>query len=96
MAFFIGKESTPHTSQIVNVVMNQAIMGPGHKGSVTLPDGTLAWLNSNSKLIYPDQFEEGVRKVKLIGEGYFEVTPNVKAPLCRDFRYVGQSIGYSF
>ena len=80
MAFFIGKESTPHTSQIVNVVMNQAIMGPGHKGSVTLPDGTLAWLNSNSKLIYPDQFEEGVRKVKLIGEGYFEVTPNVKAP----------------
>lgn len=80
VAFFTGKENVTNVPQIVNVMMNQAIMGPGHKGSVTLPDGTLAWLNSNSKLIYPDQFDEGARKVKLIGEGYFEVTPNTKAP----------------
>lgn len=80
IAFFSGKKSVTNVPQVTNVVMNQAIMGSGHKGTVTLPDGSLAWLNSNSKLIYPDQFEEGIRKVKLIGEGYFEVKPNVNAP----------------
>lgn len=80
IAFFSGRESAMNMPKIVNVMMNQAIMGPGHKGAVTLPDGTLAWLNSNSKLIYPDQFEGNVRKVKLIGEGYFEVKPDANAP----------------
>lgn len=80
IAYFSGKESVTNLPQVVNVVMNQAIMGPGHKGNITLPDGTRAWLNSNSKLIYPDQFEANVRKVKLIGEGYFEVKPDANAP----------------
>lgn len=80
IAFLSGRESVIENTQLVNVVMNQAIMGPGHKGSVTLPDGTLVWLNSNSKLVYPDQFEANVRKVKLEGEGYFEVKPDTKAP----------------
>lgn len=80
IAFFYGKESVSNNTQIMTVVMNQAIMGPGHKGSVTLPDGTRAWLNSNSKLIYPDQFEKDARKVKLEGEGYFEVIKDVNTP----------------
>ena len=36
--------------------MNQAIMGKGSKGSVILPDGSVAWLNTNSKLTYPEKF----------------------------------------
>lgn len=80
IAFLSGRESVVENIQMVNVVMNQAIMGPGHKGSVSLPDGTLVWLNSNSKLVYPDQFEANGRKVKLEGEGYFEVTPDAEAP----------------
>lgn len=78
--YFTGKESTSTDPQVVHVVMNQAIMGAGHKGSVTLPDGTLVWLNSNSKLSYPDQFERNTRIVRLEGEGYFEVEPNKEAP----------------
>lgn len=79
-SYITGKKNTLPTTQVVRVMMNQTIMGQGHKGSVTLPDGTVVWLNSNSKLIYPDKFEESTRSVKLEGEGYFEVTSNKDAP----------------
>ena len=40
---------------------------------VTLSDGTKVWLNADSKLQYPQQFNHE-RRVFLSGEGYFEVT----------------------
>jgi len=46
----------------------------------TLSDGTLVTLNKNSKLIYKQKFESNSRKVQLIGEGFFQVTPNVEKP----------------
>lgn len=40
---------------------------------VTLPDGTLVWLNAASKLVFPSRFNNRERKVQLSGEAYFEV-----------------------
>lgn len=62
------------------IVMNQVMMGKDSKGSVTLPDSTVVWLNAGSKLIYPDKFSDQTRKVSLEGEGYFEVFKNEAAP----------------
>lgn len=45
-----------------------------------LPDGTLVWLNSGSKLDYPVTFRSDKREVFLSGEGYFEVTANAEYP----------------
>jgi transmembrane sensor len=45
-----------------------------------LADGTKVWLNSETVLRYPVQFAENERKVELIGEAFFEVTKNGKAP----------------
>ena len=70
------------------VVMNQVVMGKGNRGAVTLPDGTVAWLNSGSKLIYPDTFDPRYRQVKLEGEGYFEVVRNEKAPFYVETAYM--------
>ncbi len=46
----------------------------GMTASVTLPDGSTVWLNSNSSLRYPSRFNGGVREVSLDGEGYFKVS----------------------
>lgn len=45
----------------------------GEKSKITLSDGTVVWLNSGSKLSYADNYKGSKFKVKLEGEGYFEV-----------------------
>lgn len=51
------------------------------KSTVTLSDGTKVKLNANSKLKYPQTFNNSdVREVFLEGEAFFEVTPNVNLP----------------
>lgn len=48
----------------------------GQKSTVELPDGTIAWLNSGSRLIYKNTYGWWNRTVSLDGEGYFEVKKN--------------------
>lgn len=48
---------------------------------VTLPDGTLVWLNRYSRLEFdPQQFNKTQRYVKLSGEGFFEVVRDTTKP----------------
>jgi len=46
----------------------------GQRSKVLLADGTVVWLNAGSTLQYSNRFNDRNRKVKLNGEGYFEVT----------------------
>lgn len=51
----------------------------GETFKVKLPDGSKVWLNAKSKLIYPVNMLSEERRIKLIGEAYFEVAKlNVK------------------
>lgn len=45
-----------------------------------LPDGTQVWLNAESSLIVPDQFEKHKRVVYLKGEAFFDVKHAEKIP----------------
>lgn len=61
-------------------VNNHLITAKGSKGKFLLPDGTTVWLNTESKLIYPEKFDKNKRLVRLEGEGYFEVVANKEKP----------------
>jgi ferric-dicitrate binding protein FerR (iron transport regulator) len=52
----------------------------GQRAELTLDDGTHVWLNANSRIIYPAQFDAKQRNVTLQGEAYFKVTHNAKRP----------------
>jgi len=48
--------------------------------SLKLSDGSQVWLNVGSSLTYPTAFTGNERKVKIIGEAYFEVAHNAGMP----------------
>lgn len=52
----------------------------GDKSTVILPDSSLVYLNSGSKLIFNNNFQSKSREVWLEGEGYFSVTKNPDIP----------------
>ena len=53
----------------------------GGQYQVRLPDGTKVWLNAASSLTYPASFSVfNDRRVKLIGEAYFEVAKDKNKP----------------
>lgn len=52
---------------------------------IRLSDGTLIWLNADSQIDYPEQFEAKERVVRLTGEAYFEVNPEKTSGTDRPF-----------
>ena len=53
----------------------------GTKATVSLPDGSKVWLNSDSKISYPVRFPGDTREVNLSGEAYFEVVSDSLKPM---------------
>lgn len=52
----------------------------GGEYSLELSDGSKVWLNAESELTYPAVFMTGERRMKLKGEGYFEVAEDSLRP----------------
>jgi ferric-dicitrate binding protein FerR (iron transport regulator) len=59
---------------------------PGEKQQITLPDGSVVWLNENSSLTYPETFSALLREVALVGEAYFEVQASPEKPFLINLR----------
>lgn len=70
----------------------------GHASRILLADGTQVWLNSGSSLEYPVFFSGTDRRVKLQGEGYFDVAHNKEQPFYveTDLGPLIQVLGTSF
>lgn len=50
----------------------------GGQYHLVLPDGTKAWLNAASSIVYPVRFTGSSRRVRIEGEVYFEVARQLK------------------
>lgn len=68
------------TNQSDIVAVNTLQTPRGGQYQVTLPDGTIAWLNSVSSIRYPTRFVSHIRKVEVTGEVYLEVKPDKSKP----------------
>jgi ferric-dicitrate binding protein FerR (iron transport regulator) len=64
----------------VSDALNTITIPRGGQYTITLPDGTSVWLNSQSSLTFPVTFKGSERKVSLTGEAYFEVAKNKHMP----------------
>jgi ferric-dicitrate binding protein FerR (iron transport regulator) len=69
----------------------------GAKQQHTLPDGTVVWLNGESRLSYPETFNGATRGVTLAGEAFFEVKRDSARPfVVRAGRTLTRVLGTSF
>jgi len=60
---------------------NMLTAAKGDKIKSTLPDGTLVWLNGNSRIEYNANFGREKREIVLTGEAFFDVAHNAAVPL---------------
>jgi ferric-dicitrate binding protein FerR (iron transport regulator) len=63
-----------------NIQVIEVTSGTGQIEVVELPDGSMAWLNAQSSLRYPEKFKGELREVTMTGEVYFEVKPDGQHP----------------
>lgn len=52
----------------------------GRQIQLTLPDGSIVWINTASKLTYPINFQGDERSVELEGEAYFDIAKDKSKP----------------
>lgn len=62
------------------IIYNELIVPAGGEYRLLLSDGTMVYMNSESRLRYPVRFAGDKREVELEGEAYFDVARDEKCP----------------
>ena len=63
-----------------NMAYHTLSVPAGQYAQLTLADGSEIWLNSCSKIVYPERFSSATREIWLEGEGFFKVMSEIKQP----------------
>ena len=66
--------------QFDSLKYNEVIVPAGGEYQLVLCDGTIVYLNSMTKIRFPERFMENIREVEIEGEAFFEVTKNDHVP----------------
>jgi len=78
-------------------VFNEITTNSAERATVTLGDGSRVTLNSESKLIAPEQFDRSERVVEVEGQAYFEIKTDKNRPFyVRTEHAVVQVVGTTF
>lgn len=70
---YAGQDTRPVEHHVLRVPR-------GGEYVLALADGTKVWLNAETELHYPSRFEGAERRVRVVGEAYFQVTKNDSCP----------------
>lgn len=75
LGFWAGTASSIRQSQddVKIIAWNEIRTDYGETVSMTLPDSSRLWVNSGSRILYPEEFIGNERKIYLSGEIYIEV-----------------------
>lgn len=69
----------------------------GDQTSITLPDGSIIFLNSESSIIYPTTFGRNNREITLSGEAFLNIAKDKKHPFIVNTKYLAlEVLGTSF
>ena len=91
MAWYLVYQSRQHQVDSYSPAseMQVAQTGNAQNNLILLSDGSQAWINQRSRLMYPAVFDEDSRTVYLSGEAFFEIRKDSSRPfivLCGDTR----------
>ena len=94
IVFFCGTIAFQSGKRVLRNQLTQiTVEAPyGSKTKLYLPDGTLVWLNADSRMSYAQDFGINERSLNLSGEAYFEVTRNEEIP----FKVHTEELGTKF
>src|SRR5665647_208470 len=73
-----SSEKSVDTPVLMTVANTEA--HPANFTVITLPDGSTVKMNASTRIEYPEHFAADIRKVKLSGEAFFEVTRDTLHP----------------
>ncbi|MFT3945682.1 MAG: FecR family protein [Agriterribacter sp.] len=73
---FVGSRKNNPPVNPSNIVSTKK----GSKSNIVLPDGTMVWINADTRLSYNENTKENIREVELLGEAYFDVVKDTKKP----------------
>lgn len=59
---------------------NEIATRKGSKSRIQLPDGSVVWLNADSKINYAGNFDGPLRELQLTGEAYFDIAKDKDRP----------------
>lgn len=85
----IAYKGALHSAELTNATVewNTLATPRGGEYQLVLPDGTKVWLDAASSISYPVAFTGNSRRVRLTGQGYFEVAKNKEKPFYVDVNH---------
>lgn len=80
--FILKSPFASHSNKLpkVSLPMQEVATQKGTRTRTILPDGSIVWLNSGSKISYNEDFKGTTREVTLEGEAYFDVAKSSRKP----------------
>jgi ferric-dicitrate binding protein FerR (iron transport regulator) len=86
---FYYLETSPKIFGDKDMMSTQIATEYGQSSKISLPDGSVVWLNSGTKLSYDNQFAIRNRDIIMTGQAFFQISRNENLPLvvsCNDLK----------